>query len=73
MVVVGFLAGYFFAVSRLKDEKFDPGSLFKVPIMMAYYKEAEIDPRVLEKKYITISFLYQNFYPKNLNQISNQT
>lgn len=32
------------------NEKFNPGSLLKVPIMMAFYKEAEVDPSVLNKK-----------------------
>jgi beta-lactamase class A len=31
-------------------EKFTPGSLLKVPIMMAYFKEAETNPSVLQKK-----------------------
>src|SRR5258708_7867682 len=30
--------------------KFSPGKLLKVPIMMAYYKIAETDPSILEKK-----------------------
>lgn len=33
-----------------ENETFDPGSLLKVPIMMAYFKEAEMDPSVLDKK-----------------------
>jgi beta-lactamase class A len=33
------------------DAGFDPGSLLKVPIMIAYLKEAEMDPRVLSRTY----------------------
>jgi beta-lactamase class A len=33
------------------DKGFDPGSLLKVPIMIAYLKEAEGDPRVLLRRY----------------------
>ncbi|MBI4056365.1 MAG: serine hydrolase [Elusimicrobia bacterium] len=33
-------------------EKFSPASLFKVPIMMALFKQAEADPSVLKRKII---------------------
>jgi beta-lactamase class A len=33
------------------DKGFDPGSLLKVPIMIAYLKEAEADPKVLLRRY----------------------
>lgn len=33
-----------------ENETFDPGSLLKVPIMIAYFKEAETDPSVLDRK-----------------------
>lgn len=32
------------------DDTFDPGSLIKVPIMIAYLREAQSDPSVLSKK-----------------------
>lgn len=38
-----------------ENETFDPGSLLKVPIMMAYFKEAETDPSVLNKKIFYVS------------------
>jgi len=31
-------------------DKFAPASLMKVPVMIAYFKEAENDPKILEKK-----------------------
>ncbi|MDP2166812.1 MAG: serine hydrolase [Thermodesulfovibrionales bacterium] len=31
-------------------EKFVPGSILKIPIMMAYLKQAEVDPSVLDRK-----------------------
>ena len=34
------------------DQKFDPGSLIKVPIMIAYLKESETNPRVLTQKFL---------------------
>jgi len=33
-----------------ENDKFDPGSLIKVPIMMALLKEAEIRPEILQEK-----------------------
>lgn len=33
-----------------ENDKFDPGSLIKVPIMLAYLKESESDPRVMKKQ-----------------------
>ncbi len=33
-----------------EDEKYKPGSLFKVPIMIAYLKQAETDRSILRKK-----------------------
>jgi beta-lactamase class A len=37
-----------------EDLKFSPGKLIKVPIMIAYFKQAESDPKILQKqlKYI---------------------
>lgn len=33
-----------------EDEKFAPGSMLKVPVMMAYYHAAEKDPTILQKE-----------------------
>ena len=33
-----------------QDDKYHPASLFKLPFLMALYKEAEIDPTLLNKK-----------------------
>ncbi len=33
-----------------QDENFAPASLLKVPLMMSYYKEADTNPSILEKK-----------------------
>lgn len=33
-----------------ENEKFIPASLFKISVMMAYFKEAEINPKLLESK-----------------------
>ncbi len=46
-----------------EDEKFDPGSLIKVPIMLAYLKQAESHPTILEKR------LYYN--PKENDALPN--
>lgn len=35
-----------------EDAQYHPGSLLKVLIMMAYYREAELDPSVLQKTYL---------------------
>jgi hypothetical protein len=32
-----------------EDTKFSPGKLTKIPIMIAYYKKAESDPKILDK------------------------
>lgn len=49
-----------------KDEKFTPASLLKVPLMMAYFKLAESDPAILDKKLkveTNDSHLVQNIAP----------
>src|SRR5262249_1238279 len=46
-----------------ENNKFDPGSLIKVPIMLAYLKEAESNPGILNDK------LYYN--PKNNDPLPN--
>jgi len=46
-----------------ENGKFDPGSLIKVPIMLAYLKETEADPSMLDKK------IYYN--PKNNDPLPN--
>lgn len=33
-----------------EDEEFNPASLFKIPLMIAYFKNAQTDPGVLSKK-----------------------
>ena len=33
-----------------ENSKFDPGSLIKVPIMLAYLKQSELDPGVMKKR-----------------------
>lgn len=56
-------------------EYFSPASLIKVPVMMAYYKEAEKDPSILEKKIInTKSFDYsqQNITPTQTLEIDKE-
>ena len=40
--------GLFFGINQ--NEGFSPASLLKLPIMIAYYKEAEIHPEILKKK-----------------------
>lgn len=35
-----------------EEQKFSPGKLLKIPIMIAYYKTAESDPKIMEKKFI---------------------
>jgi beta-lactamase class A len=46
-----------------ENDKFDPGSLIKVPIMLAYLKEAETTPHILEDR------LYYN--PKDNDPLPN--
>lgn len=47
---------------------FAPSSLLKLPVMMAYYKKAELDPSILSKKisYSTdpVGLMPQNFLPQ---------
>jgi beta-lactamase class A len=45
-----------------EDESFSPGSLQKVPLMIAYYKLQEIDNQILEKKLV-------NDIPNDVNLI----
>ena len=35
-----------------EDVQFSPGKLLKMPLMMAYFKAAETDPKILEKKLV---------------------
>jgi beta-lactamase class A len=35
-----------------ENKKFTPASLMKVPLMIAYFKQAETDPGILQKKYL---------------------
>lgn len=46
----GLKSGYWLGVNE--EEKFSPGSLMKVPLMMAYLKKAEIDPKLLSKQLV---------------------
>jgi beta-lactamase class A len=43
-------AGPWFGINNL--DQFSPSSLLKVPVMMAYYKEAEVDPSILDKEIV---------------------
>lgn len=43
------LNAHWFGINE--DDKFDPGSLIKVPIMLAYLKEAEGSPNMLKERY----------------------
>ncbi|MCF7860262.1 class A beta-lactamase-related serine hydrolase [Patescibacteria group bacterium] len=55
-----------FSLEIYKDEKFTPASLLKVPLMMAYFKLAESDPSILNKKLKienSTSLLEQNVVP----------
>jgi beta-lactamase class A len=49
-----------------EEDLFAPSSLLKVPVMMAYYKEAEVNPSILDQK-ITYSQnlqgAYKEFFP----------
>lgn len=45
------------------EELFSPASLVKVPVMMAYYHEAEHDPSVLQKKILNT----KTYNPKDQN------
>jgi|SRR5579872_729050 len=36
-------------ISVNSDDQYEPGSMLKVLIMMAYYREAELDPTILQK------------------------
>jgi len=58
-----FQEGGWFAVNR--DEPYNPGSLVKIAIMMAYVKESEEQPGLMDKK------IY--FDPKFFNEIPHQT
>ncbi len=50
-----------------ENEKFTPGSLLKLPVLIAYFKKAETDPAVLTKSYLysgtTDEDALQNFKP----------
>ncbi len=50
-----------------EDEKFSPSSLFKVPVMITFYKIAEEDPSILEQKVVykkENNIMKQNFSPE---------
>ncbi len=52
-----------------ENDKYDPGSLIKVPIMLAYLKEAETSPAILETKMLynpTINDPLPNALPAQL-------
>jgi beta-lactamase class A len=38
-------------ISLNKDERFNPGSLFKVPVVMTFLREAEKNPALMDQKY----------------------
>jgi len=54
--------GKWFGINEHDD--FAPSSLLKVPVMMAYYKQAEKDPSILSKK-ITYSQVPEGLIPQN--------
>jgi len=43
-----------------QDVKFHPGSMMKVMIMMAYYRESQLDPAIMQKEFN---------YSKDINQV----
>jgi len=47
-----------------QDDKYIPASLVKVPLLMTYYKMADSDPKILDKK-----LLFQSDQDENLNQV----
>jgi beta-lactamase class A len=53
------------------DERFNPGSLFKVPVMMAYLRESEKKPGLLDKKLTLPGFVsipVQTFNGKSIEK-----
>jgi len=57
--------GHYFGINE--NMEFEPGSLLKVPIMIAYFKKTETDPDVLTKR---IVYEPQNLLPSPLNKSS---
>lgn len=55
--------GYLFGINR--KEKYYPASLLKVPVMMAYLKQALKDPQLLEKK-VKFEKAYQGVPPNEV-------
>lgn len=55
-------SGYWTGVNE--DAKFSPGRLLKMPLMIAYFKLAESDPKILEKQIVAVA------EPKEPNNIS---
>lgn len=58
-----------------EKEYFSPASLIKVPVMMAYLKEAEEDPFILEKKIINskaFDYSQQNVTPTEILQLDKE-
>jgi beta-lactamase class A len=59
-------SGPWFGINN--HDLFSPSSLLKVPVMMAYYREAESNPGILNKQIIfakSINELVPNFPPQN--------
>jgi len=57
------------------NEYFSPASLIKVPVMIAYFKTAEIDPSILTKKIInnkTFDYSQQNITPTQTLEIDKE-
>ncbi|MDD5152694.1 MAG: class A beta-lactamase-related serine hydrolase [Candidatus Pacebacteria bacterium] len=51
-------------ISINEDEPYTPASLLKLPIMMAYYRLAETDPKILNKEigfYVKNNLVYKQF------------
>lgn len=54
-------------VSINESSKFSPASLIKVPMLMAFYKQAETDPSILSKQIVItdpVTYEDQNFQPE---------
>ena len=53
-----------------EDEKFNPGSMLKVAVLIGYLKQAEIDPSVMSKKLLYTMTIDPGQYYKPTNQLT---
>ncbi len=58
----GFKTGYWYGVNE--EDKFSPGSLMKVPLMMAYFKLAQSNSQILSKRLV-----YEGNFDANLAEV----